>query len=73
MLGNLVALPLHFGSRSENKTVFIDIDTMQHYGDQWNILRNIKKLSQYQLQILLKENISQAGIYQDSLMPWEIK
>ena len=73
MLGNLVALPLHFGSRSENKTVFIDIDTMQPYSDQWNILRNIKKLSTYQLQIILKENISQNGIYQDSLMPWEIK
>lgn len=73
MLGNLVALPLHFGSRCKNKTVFIDIDTMQPYSDQWNILRNIKKLSQYQLQIILKENVSQNGIYQDSLMPWEIK
>ena len=73
MLGNLVALPLHFGSRTENKTVFINIDTMQPYNDQWNILRNIKGLSQYQLQIILKENITQNNIYQDSLMPWEIK
>jgi hypothetical protein len=73
MLGNLVALPLHFGSRSENKTVFIDIDTMQPYNDQWNILKNIKKLSIYQLSNILNENISKNGIYQDSLMPWEIK
>ena len=73
MLGNLVALPLHFGSRNENKTVFIDINTMHAYSDQWNILRNIKKLSSSQLQIIIRENIVQTGIYQDSLMPWGIK
>jgi len=49
MLGNLVALPLHFGSRKENKTVFIDIGTMQPYVDQWEILKNTSKLSLYQL------------------------
>lgn len=32
-LGNLIALPLHFGSRSENKTVFIDIETMQPFNN----------------------------------------
>ena len=73
MLGNLVALPLHFGSRSESKTVFINIDTMQPYNDQWNILRNITKITIYQLSNIIKDNIVQTGIYQDSLMPWEIK
>ncbi|HEO98390.1 MAG TPA: hypothetical protein ENO02_03715, partial [Epsilonproteobacteria bacterium] len=32
-LGNLIALPLHYGSRSENKTVFVDIDTLTPYHD----------------------------------------
>ena len=73
MLGSLVALPLHFGSRRENKTVFIDINTMQPYVDQWEILKNASKLSLYQLANILKENIASSGIYQDSLMPWEIK
>ncbi|MCK5293316.1 MAG: DEAD/DEAH box helicase family protein, partial [Arcobacteraceae bacterium] len=72
MLGNLVALPLHYGSRCENKTVFIDIDTMQPYNDQWKILQNVQKLSNYHLTGILKDNISN-NIYQDSLMPWEIK
>lgn len=73
MLGNLIALPLHFGSRSENKTVFIDIDTIQPYNDQWNILRNIKKISATQLIDILKTNISKKHSQIESLMPWEIK
>ena len=40
-LGNLVALPLHYGSRNENKTVFIDMDTMQPFTNQWDVLHNI--------------------------------
>ena len=39
-LGNLVALPLHYGSRNENKTVFIDMDTMQPFSNQWEIWFN---------------------------------
>ena len=72
-LGNLVALPLHFGSRSENKTVFIDIDTMQPFNDQWEILKEAKKLSQYQLNIIIRENIISNGADEESLMPWEFK
>ena len=71
-LGNLVALPLHFGSRSENKTVFIDIDTMQKYDDQWEILKNIVKISNYQLLSILKEH-SLGTNSDENLMPWEIK
>lgn len=72
-LGNLVALPLHFGSRSENKTVFIDIDTMQSFNDQWDVLKTGKKLSAYQLNIIIRENIISNGLDEKSLMPWEIK
>ncbi|MGD9555106.1 MAG: DEAD/DEAH box helicase family protein [Arcobacteraceae bacterium] len=72
-LGNLVALPLHFGSRSENKTVFIDIDTMQPFNDQWDVLKTAKKLSAYQLNIIVRENIISNGLDEESLMPWEIK
>ena len=72
-LGNLVALPLHYGSRKENKTVFIDINTIQPYPDQWVILKNIVKISFKQLENLLIENIVQnkkdeVGL----LMPWEV-
>jgi superfamily II DNA or RNA helicase len=72
-LGNLVAIPLHFGSRTENRTVFIDIDTMQAYDDQWEVLRSVKKLSPYQLNTIIRENIISDGIDEESLMPWEIK
>ena len=42
-LGNLVALPLHYGSRCENKTIFIEINTMQPFENQWEILQNLSK------------------------------
>ncbi|BAF71543.1 type III restriction enzyme, res subunit [Sulfurovum sp. NBC37-1] len=70
-LGNLIALPLHFGSRSEGKTVFIDIDTMQPYENQWSILQNVLKISSQKLHSLI---IDYARLTEStSLMPWEIK
>ena len=72
-LGNLVALPLHFGSRSESKTVFINIDTMQPFNDQWEVLRNVKKVPSSKLNIIIAENIISNIQQEESLMPWEIK
>lgn len=72
-LGNLVSLPLHFGSRTENKTVFINIDTMQPFNDQWEVLRNVKKVASSKLNIIIAENIVSNIQNEDSLMPWEIK
>jgi len=70
-LGNLIALPLHYGSRSEGKTVFIDIDTMQPYENQWDILQNIIKISSQKLHSLI---VDYAKLTEStSLMPWEIK
>lgn len=72
-LGNLIALPLHFGSRTENKTVFIDIKTMQPYSDQWQILQEVKKISVLHLEKFLHEHTVSSGLEQETLMPWEIK
>jgi superfamily II DNA or RNA helicase len=70
-LGNLIALPLHFGSRSEGKTVFVDIETMQPYEDQWAVLRTVQKISSQKLQCLLDDY---AKLTEETfLMPWEIK
>lgn len=71
-LGNLIALPLHFTSRSENKTVFIDIDTMQSFTNQWDVLQTVTKISIYQLVSILRENIANTFL-EETLMPWEIK
>jgi superfamily II DNA or RNA helicase len=73
MLGNLVALPLHFGSRNEGKTVFIDIDSMQPYDNQWEYLKNISKITIFELFNILKDNITTTSADETSLMPWEIK
>ena len=70
-LGNLIALPLHFGSRSERKTVFIDIETMQPYADQWVILKSIQKIPSSILQRLIADYARLTE--STSLMPWEIK
>jgi superfamily II DNA or RNA helicase len=72
-LGNLVALPLHFGSRNDNKTVFINIDTMQSYDDQWEVLRNVKKVPSSKLNIIIAQNLVSSIQKEESLMPWEIK
>jgi len=72
-LGNLVALPLQYTSRTENKTVFINIDTMQPYSDQWNILKTVSRISSTKLSNLLQSNIVSNTSEIDSLMPWEIK
>ena len=70
-LGNLIALPLHYGSRSEGKTVFIDIETMQPYVDQWGVLQNIKKVSSHKLHRVIADYARLTE--STSLMPWEIK
>ena len=72
-LGNLVALPLQYTSRTENKTVFIDIDTIQPFSDQWSVLKTVSKISSGKLLSLLQNNIIQNSNEIDSLMPWEIK
>jgi superfamily II DNA or RNA helicase len=71
-LGNLIALPLHYTSRQENKTVFVDIDTMQVLPDQWKLLRSVDKLTPSKLASLLKEYFV-SNSTEETLMPWEIK
>jgi superfamily II DNA or RNA helicase len=72
-LGNLVALPLQYTSRLENRTVFVDIETMQAYPDQWAVLKSVSKISSLQLNTLLKKYIISHTYDVDVLMPWEIK
>jgi len=72
-LGNLVALPLQYTSRMENKTVFIDIDTMQPYSNQWSVLQNSVKISANELSNLLQKHIISNLNTQETLMPWEIQ
>jgi len=70
-LGNLIALPLHFGSRIKGKTVFIDIETMQPYMDQWAILKSIQKIPLSKLQSLIADYARLTEL--KSLMSLEIK
>lgn len=70
-LGNLIALPLYYGSRSEGKTVFIDINTVQPYENQWDILQQVKKISPQHLYRLISDYMNLGEM--SSLIPWEIK
>lgn len=45
-LGDNIELPLHLKFREENKTCFFDIQTNEIYKDQWQILQNINKVSE---------------------------
>ena len=71
-LGNLIALPLHYGSRNEGKTVFVDIGTLQPYSDQWNYLGSASKITPFQLSTLIQTYAQSLGA-EEMLMPWEIK
>jgi len=71
-LGNLIALPLHYGSRNEGKTVFVDIDNLQPYGDQWHYLSSISKVTPSQLSALIQTYVQSLGV-EETLMPWEIE
>ena len=72
-LGNLIALPLHYGSRSENKTIFVDVDTLIPYDDQWLILRNAERISTQKLNTILKTHAVHMANGQANLMPWDVK
>jgi len=46
---------------------------MQPYNDQWDVLKNAKKLSSHQLNNIIRENIISNTTEVEPLMPWEIK
>lgn len=71
-LGNLIALPLHFGSRNEGKTLFVDIDTLQPFDDQWSYLSGVAKITPSQLSTLIQTYANSLGT-EETLMPWEIE
>nr|WP_296824626.1 DEAD/DEAH box helicase family protein [Sulfurovum sp.] len=72
-LGNLIALPLHYGSRSENKTVFVDIDTLTPYDNQWSLLQEADRITAQQLDTILNTHIAYTNNGQENLMPWAVK
>lgn len=71
-LGNLIALPLHYGSRNESKTVFVDIGTLQPYSDQWSYLSGVTKITPSRLSSLIQTYAQSLGV-EETLMPWEIE
>lgn len=45
---------------------------MQPFENQWEILKNISKISFYQVSAILKEHLLNSN-NDETLMPWEIK
>ena len=54
-LGNLVALPLQGKARRNNNSVFVD-ETFTPYNDQWTYLQRIQRISETQVDTILKEH-----------------
>lgn len=44
-VGNLIAAPLHGGSRADGTTVFLDLATMEPFDDQWAFLSMLGRMS----------------------------
>ena len=55
-MGNLVALPLQGMARRKEKSVFVD-ENFKAYTDQWNVLSNIKRISEAEVDLLLRQHI----------------
>jgi len=51
--GNLIALPLQHGPRENGNSVFVD-EQLRPYHDQWALLASIKRLTQDQIQAILR-------------------
>ncbi len=52
-LGSYVSLPLFLKERTDNLSIFIDIELNKEYEDQWLVLSNIKKIQTKQLKSLI--------------------
>lgn len=55
-LGNLVALPLQGVERRQGNSVFVD-EHFNAYSNQWNVLANIQKMPQADIDLLLQKHI----------------
>ncbi|ACV62324.1 type III restriction protein res subunit [Desulfofarcimen acetoxidans DSM 771] len=75
-LGNLIALPLQKAARKYNNSVFID-ENLEPYADQWGFLAAIKKLSEYDIEMLISKlyHGNELGVLkkddEDDQKPWE--
>lgn len=55
-LGNLVALPLQGVARRQGNSVFVD-EHFNAFSNQWNVLTNIQKMPQADIDLLLQKHI----------------
>ena len=55
-LGNLVALPLQGMARRQGNSVFVD-EHFNAFSNQWNVLANIQKMPQADIDLLLQKHI----------------
>ena len=71
--GNLVALPLQGKARKNGNSIFVD-DKFQPFTDQWEVLLNIKKISEQVLDQILKAHSNSLGDLTKSSenKPWEV-
>lgn len=54
-IGNLIALPLHGGSRRRGTTVFLDLATLEPHDDQWAYLSRIERLAPRRMRQLAED------------------
>lgn len=59
--GNLIASPLQGSRRKENKSIFLD-DNLSPIKDQWDFLNNIRKLSFFEANVLVKQFVTHGEI-----------
>ena len=55
-LGNLVALPLQGLARRKGNSVFVD-EEFKAYADQWEMLAQIRKMSESEIDLLLQQHL----------------
>lgn len=61
-IGNLIALPLHGTSITAENTLFLHTETMEIISDQWQYLKEVRKISTLELDKLYKAFIDNDGV-----------
>ena len=60
-LGNLIALPLQNKPRERGNSLFLD-ENFSPYGDQWDFLSTLRRMSRFEVEIIVADGISKGRI-----------
>lgn len=56
--GNLIALPLFKPAWEQGNSCFVDIETLKPFSNQWEFLRNIRRITEQELAVIYRQTVN---------------